>query len=55
MIEQIVQSALPDSKSVDEVSSTVKAFVDADIPTELLSLLEKIVLHNQEFGQFKKL
>lgn len=27
----------------------------ADLPLELLSLLEKIVLHNSEFGQYKKL
>lgn len=29
--------------------------MQADLPMELLSLLEKIVLHNSEFGQYKKL
>lgn len=27
----------------------------ADLPNELINLLEKIVLHNSEFGKFKKL
>lgn len=55
IIEQVVSAALPDSKNVDEVSVTVQAFMTADLPLELLSLLEKIVLHNSEFGQYKKL
>jgi len=50
IIEQVVSAALPDSKNVDEVSTTVQAFMTADLPLELLSLLEKIVLHNSEFG-----
>jgi clathrin heavy chain len=29
--------------------------MEANLPNELLAMLEKIVLHNQEFGQFKKL
>ena len=55
IVEQVVSSALPDSKNVEEVSCTVQAFMAADLPLELLSLLEKIVLHNSEFGQYKKL
>ena len=55
IIEHIVSHALPDSKNVDEVSITVQAFMAADLPNELISLLEKIVLHNSEFGQYKKL
>lgn len=54
MIDYIIQ-ALTDSKNVDEVSTAVQAFVAADIPFELLGLLEKLVLHNAEFGQYKKL
>ena len=27
----------------------------AELPLELLNLLEKLVLHNNEFGQYKKL
>eukprot|EP00011_Vannellida_sp_DIVA3-517-6-12_P006730 CAMPEP_0114634276 /NCGR_PEP_ID=MMETSP0168-20121206/15897_1 /TAXON_ID=95228 ORGANISM="Vannella sp., Strain DIVA3 517/6/12" /NCGR_SAMPLE_ID=MMETSP0168 /ASSEMBLY_ACC=CAM_ASM_000044 /LENGTH=1681 /DNA_ID=CAMNT_0001845973 /DNA_START=191 /DNA_END=5236 /DNA_ORIENTATION=+ len=50
LIDQIVQTALPDSKNPDEVSSTVKAFMTADLPTELIELLEKIVLENSLFS-----
>lgn len=55
MIEQVVTAALPESKNVEEVSTTVQAFMQADLPNELIALLEKIVLHNSEFGQYKKL
>lgn len=55
VIEQVVQSALPESKEVDQVSTAVKAFMDAELPEHLITLLEKIVLHNHEFGQYKKL
>ena len=46
---------MQDSKNVEEVSTSVQAFVKAQIPSELLGLLEKLVLHNPEFGQYKKL
>lgn len=29
--------------------------MEANLPLELISLLEKIVLHNSEFGKYKKL
>eukprot|EP00398_MALV-I-01_sp_L67-1_P000178 gene178-941_t len=49
VIDQIVSTALPESNNPEEVSSTVKAFMSADLPNELIELLEKIVLHNSEF------
>lgn len=55
IIEQVVSAALPDSKNVDEVSCAVQAFLAAELHADLISLLEKIVLHNSEFGQYKKL
>lgn len=55
IIEQVVSAALPDSKNVDEVSCAVQAFLAAELHVDLISLLEKIVLHNSEFGQYKKL
>lgn len=55
VVEQVVSTALPDSKNVDEVSVAVQAFIAADMPEELLGLLEKLVLHNYEFSSFKKL
>jgi len=45
VIDQVVSTALPESTSADEVSATVKAFISADLPNELIGLLEKVVFH----------
>jgi clathrin heavy chain len=55
VVEQVVSTALPESKNVEEVSVAVQAFMQANMPEELLGLLEKIVLHSNEFSGFKKL
>ncbi|XP_039016474.1 clathrin heavy chain 1-like [Hibiscus syriacus] len=44
LIDQVVSTALPESKSPEQVSAAVKAFMTADLPHELIELLEKIVL-----------
>lgn len=44
LIDQIVSTALPESQDAEEVSTTVKAFKAADLPKELIELLEKIVM-----------
>lgn len=36
VIEQVVQTALPETKNPDEVSITVKAFMNAELPHELM-------------------
>jgi clathrin heavy chain len=48
VIDEVVQVALPETKRADMVSSTVKAFMEADLPNELIVLLEKIVLQGTE-------
>jgi len=55
VIDQVMSTALPESTSADEVSSTVKAFIAVDLQTELMELLEKIVLHNSDFSKNKNL
>eukprot|EP00002_Diphylleia_rotans_P040222 TRINITY_DN948_c0_g2_i1.p1 TRINITY_DN948_c0_g2~~TRINITY_DN948_c0_g2_i1.p1 ORF type:complete len:1703 (-),score=450.85 TRINITY_DN948_c0_g2_i1:468-5576(-) len=50
VIDQVVQTALPESKSADEVSVAVKAFMTAELPNELIELLEKIVFENSNFS-----
>lgn len=45
VIDQVIQSALPESRDPDEVSVTVKAFMVAKLPHQLIELLEKIVMH----------
>lgn len=57
LLHQVVQTALPEVKNPEEVSATVKAFMSADMPNELIELLEKIVLDskNSEFAENRNL
>lgn len=55
LIDQVVQSALPEAKNPDEVSMTVKAFMNADLPNELIELLERIVLQGSDFSNNRNL
>eukprot|EP00978_Attheya_sp_CCMP212_P015550 scaffold40082_cov55-Attheya_sp.AAC.1 len=55
LIDQIVEWALPESNSADEVSCTVKAFMAADLPGELITLLERIILQGSDFSDNKNL
>mmetsp|Transcript_59562 Transcript_59562/g.174212 ORF Transcript_59562/g.174212 Transcript_59562/m.174212 type:complete len:1727 (+) Transcript_59562:54-5234(+) len=56
VIDQVVSTALPECTSADEVSATVKAFIAADLPNELIELLEKIVFHKSaDFSKNKNL
>nr|AQQ11752.1 clathrin heavy chain 2 [Chara australis] len=50
LIDQVVSTALPESKSPEQVSKAVMAFMTADLPHELIELLEKIVLQNSAFS-----
>jgi len=49
LVDQVVEWALPESSDADEVSCTVKAFLSADIPGELIALLERIILQGSDF------
>ncbi|CAM9371246.1 unnamed protein product, partial [Choristocarpus tenellus] len=53
--KEVVQTALPETKNADEVSTTVKAFMNADMPQELIELLERIVLQGSDFSENKNL
>ncbi len=55
LIDQVVQTALPETKNADEVSATVKAFMNADLPQELIELLERIVLQGSDFSENRNL
>ena len=52
---QVTGTALPETKNPDEVSTTVKAFMAAQLPNELIGLLEKLVLGGGEFAANKNL
>lgn len=55
LIDQIVQSALPETDNPDEVSTTVKAFMNAEMPHELIELLERLVLQGSDFSDNRNL
>lgn len=50
LIDQTVSTALPESRNPEQVSVTVKAFMTAELPHELIELLEKIVLQSSAFS-----
>ena len=49
----MVQTALSETQDPEDVSCTVKAFMTADLPNELIELLEKIVLENSVFSEHR--
>jgi len=51
LIDYVVGTVLPQCREADKVGSTVKAFMTAELPHELIELLEKIVLHGTDFAQ----
>nr|XP_032803267.1 clathrin heavy chain 1 isoform X2 [Petromyzon marinus] len=53
--DQVVQTALSETQDPEEVSVTVKSFMTADLPNELIELLEKIVLDNSVFSEHRNL
>lgn len=48
-------TAIPESTDADDVAVTVKAFRSADLPIELIELLEKIILEPSPFSENKNL
>lgn len=56
LVDQVVSTALPQCKNSEAVACTVKAFMTANLPNELIELLEKIVLRqDSEFATNKNL
>jgi clathrin heavy chain len=46
---------LPETQDPEDVSITVKAFMAADLPNELIELLEKLVLEGSAFSNDRNL
>nr|CAI5862799.1 unnamed protein product [Callosobruchus analis] len=55
LIDQVVQTALSETQDPEDISVTVKAFMTADLPNELIELLEKIMLDNSVFSDHRNL
>lgn len=53
LLFQVVQTALSETQDPEDISVTVKAFMTADLPNELIELLEKIVLDNSAFSDHR--
>ena len=53
LIDQVVQTALSETQDPEEISIAVKAFMTADLPNELIELLEKIVLETSVFSDHR--
>lgn len=50
LVDQVISTAVPESSEPEKVSVAVKAFLDADLPAELIELLEKIILEPSPFS-----
>ncbi|CAC5403596.1 CLTC [Mytilus coruscus] len=56
LIDQVVQTVSSETLDPDDISLTVKAFMIADLPNELIELLEKIILDdNSVFNDHRNL
>jgi clathrin heavy chain len=50
LVDQVIATAVPESNDPERVSIAVKSFIDADMPVELIELLEKIILEPTTFS-----
>jgi clathrin heavy chain len=55
VIDQVVATALPETQDPEDVSVAVKAFMAADLPNELIELLEKIIVEGSAFSDNRNL
>ncbi|KAI9683353.1 MAG: hypothetical protein M1829_005424 [Trizodia sp. TS-e1964] len=55
LLDQVISTAVPESSDSEKVSVAVKGLLDADLPGELIELLEKIVLEPSSFNDVQAL
>ncbi|KAK0731049.1 hypothetical protein B0H67DRAFT_57958 [Lasiosphaeris hirsuta] len=55
VVDQVISTAVPESTDPAKVSEAVACFVSADLPAELIELLEKIVLEPTPFSDNQNL
>jgi clathrin heavy chain len=55
LIDQVVKTALNETQDPEDISIAVKAFMTADLRSELIEILEKIVLDNSVFSDHRNL
>ncbi|KAM9913562.1 hypothetical protein OXX69_001487 [Metschnikowia pulcherrima] len=50
LIDHVISTGIPELSDPEPISITVKAFMEADLPQELIELLEKIILEPSPFN-----
>jgi clathrin heavy chain len=55
LLAQVVATAIPECTEADDVSTTVRAFLTADLRIELIEPLEKIILQPSPFSDNQSL
>lgn len=55
LVDQVVQTALNETQDADDISATVKSFMQAGLPNELIELLEKLVMGDSAFSTNRNL
>ncbi|KAK6203342.1 uncharacterized protein RJT21DRAFT_119481 [Scheffersomyces amazonensis] len=50
LIDQVISTGIPELNDPEPISVTVKAFMENDLPQELIELLEKIILEPSPFN-----
>jgi clathrin heavy chain len=50
LVDAVTSTAVPESQDPEKVSVAVKAFVDADLPSQLIEMLERIILEPTSFS-----
>ncbi|KAK4132369.1 clathrin heavy chain [Trichocladium antarcticum] len=55
VVDQVISTAVPESTDPSKVSEAVSCFLNADLPAELIELLEKIVLEPSPFSDNQNL
>lgn len=50
LIDQVISTGIPELSDPEPISVTVKAFMENDLPQELIELLEKIILEPSPFN-----
>lgn len=51
LIDQVISTGIPELTDPEPISITVKAFMENDLPSELIELLEKIILEPSAFSE----
>ncbi|CAF1209326.1 unnamed protein product [Didymodactylos carnosus] len=55
LIDRVIQTVIAETQDGEELAVTIKAFMTADIPNNLIELLEKIIFDNSVFSEHRNL